>query len=215
MLRFKCLGIPVRVEPFFWVTMGVLGVLNATSRSGSSPQDLLLVALFMLAGFISILVHEMGHALAARHYGAQVDITLHAMGGVARHYGTRLNRMRSIIITAAGPLLQLALGILVIMIARNFKPAAFEAQMFLLFLIRISIVWSIFNLLPIIPMDGGRIVEAALGPRRIRITLGIGIGTCVLMGLWAIQQGLPFIAAFMAIFGYQSWKVMQQMKWRR
>ena len=65
MLRFKCLGIPVRVEPFFWVTMGVLGVLNATSRSGSSPQDLLLVALFMLAGFISILVHEMGHGIAA------------------------------------------------------------------------------------------------------------------------------------------------------
>ncbi|MGA0900160.1 MAG: metalloprotease [Luteolibacter sp.] len=212
MLHFNCLGIPVRVEPFFWITMAILGALNTSGmRGGNSPNDVLLIALFVLAGFLSIMVHEMGHALTARRFGGKSDIILHGFGGLARHHGTRLTRMRSIAITAAGPIYQLVLGVLVIIFVRATPPLSAPGESFLIYLIVISVFWALFNLLPILPMDGGQILQAALGPGRTRITLLISLATCIILTILGILIRQPFIALFMGYFGYQSWKSMQQV----
>ena len=218
MFRFRCLGIPVRVEPFFWLTLAILGAMS-TSRSipDNSPMAMLLIALFVLAGFISVLVHELGHALTARHFGAQVSIVLQAFGGYARYTTAGITRKQNIAITAAGPVLQILLGGVVLGLARLMPPLQPAAAMFLIWLIAISFIWAIFNLLPVLPLDGGRILQAALGPQRIRITLWVGIGTCVLMVLYALfgmQPAQPFIALFMGFFGYQSWQALQKTGWR-
>ena len=211
MLQFRCLGIPVRVEPFFWLTLAILGALN-TNRSipDNSPIAILLIALFVLAGFISVLIHELGHALTARHFGAQVSIVLQALGGYARYSTHGVSRMQNIAITAAGPLLQILLGALVLGILKLAPPAQPAAAMFLIWLTAISFIWAIFNLVPILPMDGGRILQLALGPERIRITLWISIGTAAAMTIAAMTMGQLFIAIFMAMFGYQSWQALQQ-----
>ncbi len=218
MLRFRCFGIPVRVEPFFWLTLAILGAMaNGGMTAGSSPESLQLILLFVLAGFISVLVHELGHALTARHFGAQVSIVLQAFGGYARYTTAGITRKQSIAITAAGPLFQLLLGGAVLGLARLMPPLPAPAAMFLIWLIAISFIWAIFNLLPVIPLDGGRILQAALGPQRIRITLWVGIGTCVLVVLYALfgmNPTQPFIALFMGYFGYQSWQALQQTGWR-
>lgn len=215
MLQFRFLGIPVTVQPFFWLTLAILGAMS-TSRmmQDNSPLAMLLIALFVLAGFLSILVHEMGHALMARRFGARVEIVLQAFGGYARYTSADITRLRSICISAAGPALQILLGLAVLLLSRSLPDLQPAGALFLLWLIWISWVWAGFNLLPILPLDGGRILQAALGPRRIRITLWVSIASCVLIGLWAASQRQIFIALFMGMFGYQSWQALQQVKFR-
>src|SRR5262245_15290041 len=76
-IHFRVCGFPVRVSPFFWFTAVLMGV---NPRGGTPPMELLL---WVAVVFVSILVHELGHALAQRHYGGHPWITLHAFGGLA------------------------------------------------------------------------------------------------------------------------------------
>ena len=72
MVRFTIFGIPVQIQPFFWITLAIIGgALGADSRAA-----IFSILLFVLASFISILVHELGHALTARKFGAQVGSTI-------------------------------------------------------------------------------------------------------------------------------------------
>jgi len=226
MLHFRCLGIPVRVEPFFWLTLTILGGLNFGGGVGSSPNQILLIALFVIAGFISILVHEMGHAMTARRFGAQVQIVLQAFGGYARYTSAGITRKRSIAITAAGPVVQMLLGGLSYLLFIAMIPPEFRAHplhyltvnrpdlIFLLSLTAISWIWAVFNLLPILPLDGGRIVQAALGPARIRTTLWISLATCAAFTLYGLATKQLFLIMFMGMFGYQSWQALQQTRFR-
>ena len=58
MTRFSLFGIPITIQPFFWVAMAILGYLG---NQGGGDNLLMLVAVFMIAGFLSILIHELGH----------------------------------------------------------------------------------------------------------------------------------------------------------
>lgn len=213
MLQFRIFGIPVTVQPFFWLTLGILGALNTSNlMQDNSPLAMLLIALFVLAGFISILVHELGHALMARYFGARVEIVLQAFGGYARFTTAGITRLRSICISAAGPVLQILLGYSVSLLARQLPELQPAGALFLLWLIWISWVWALFNLLPILPLDGGRILQAALGRKRLPITLWVGVITAAGCGIWAASLGQYFIAIFLGMFGYQSWQALQQAK---
>jgi len=107
MIQFSLFNIPVRVQPWFWLTMAFLGGVIDTN----TKAELIALLLFMLAGFVSILVHELGHALTAKHYGKYVEIVLHAFGGYAAYSGgRRLTRTEEFMITAAGPAIQILLG---------------------------------------------------------------------------------------------------------
>ncbi|MHB1559934.1 MAG: site-2 protease family protein [Isosphaeraceae bacterium] len=89
-LRFRLLGIPVRVHPFFWVMSGMLGW---------EPQNLPLVALWIACVFVSILVHEFGHALAARAFGASPSVVLYGFGGLCMYQNVRQTaRQRSAVL---------------------------------------------------------------------------------------------------------------------
>jgi stage IV sporulation protein FB len=107
-IRFKLFGIPVLIHPFLWITLVIIGGYGA-----NTPQDILRIGLFVIAGFISLLVHELGHALTARKFGATVEIVLQAFGGYAAYSGVYLNRPQQFAITAAGPAIQLLLALAV------------------------------------------------------------------------------------------------------
>ena len=83
MIRFSLFGIPVAIEPFFWITLVILGGASGADNAA----EILNIGLFVIAGFISILVHELGHALTARSFGAHSRITLQAFGGYAAYTG--------------------------------------------------------------------------------------------------------------------------------
>lgn len=207
MFSFNLFAIPVHVQPWFWLTMAFIGGgLDARDSLG-----ILMVLLFMLAGFISILVHELGHALTIRKFGLPTMITLHAFGGYATFPPGRLDRKQSFLVTAAGPGLQMALALALIFFSK-FVPIPPESLMrvFVFYLTIVSIFWAILNCLPVYPLDGGQMMAAILGPRREHLVYLISILISVPIGLFAfIRLGQPLLAIFMAIFAWQNWQLYQ------
>lgn len=142
--------IPVRVH---W---SMLLFLVFVLLQGGGPEGLLL----MVGVFASVVVHEVGHALAARHYGLPiVDISLYPFGGMARLAAPPRTTTHEIVVALVGPATSLVLGGLC------WLGGALSGSVFLLLLGRINLMLGGFNLLPALPMDGGRVLRAALARR--------------------------------------------------
>ncbi|QQL46161.1 site-2 protease family protein [Sulfuriroseicoccus oceanibius] len=196
MIEFRLFGFPIRVQPWFWLTMAFLGgALDARGPAAWSG-----VILFVAAGFASILIHELGHALAARRFKCNnVSITLVALGGLASFNppATGLSRPQNIGISAAGPLLQLVAGGLAV-VAMLYLPSTHRALLVLEPFALVSIFWGLMNLcLPIFPLDGGQILHGILGPKRVRITLWVGIACCVALAIFTVSR-----------YGFSIWNLM-------
>jgi stage IV sporulation protein FB len=212
MIEFKIFNIPVRVEPWFWLTMAFIGgILGVDSK-----EALFRILLFLCAGFISILVHELGHALTAKSFGKQVGIVLQAFGGYAAYSGgAPLSRTKTFLVTAAGPAIQIALGFVVLMVARQFDAISPQAKYFLTILYGISFFWAILNLIPVLPLDGGRLMESLLGPQRIRLTLKISMAVAICIGLLGLMMtNSILLPIFMGMMAYESYKALRKISFR-
>jgi membrane-associated protease RseP (regulator of RpoE activity) len=196
------LGIPVTILPIFWITLTILGALNL---GVSNSAQLLSLALFVLAGFLSILVHEYGHALMIRTFRLPTSITLHGFGGFASYPAGVLNRFRSFLVTVAGPGLQLLLaaGAYALRISGTLPDTPIST--FVLFVFWVSLFWALFNCLPIYPLDGGRMLESLLGPRRQKVVFLVGFSTAVLAGIFFATKGTFIMAIFMGMFAWENW----------
>ncbi len=185
-LRFRLFGIPVRIHPFFWVFSAMMGW---------DPEHLDLVFLGVMCVFVSILVHELGHAVVLRHYGWPSEIVLYFMGGYAT--ATRLSTWRAVWSLAAGPVAGFSLGALVyvvMLLTRHFAPGLlqrFPALDYCFFMMNFSgLVWNLVNLFPVLPLDGGQIMASLVGHYGARgrqstvLALQISIGTGAAVALW-------------------------------
>jgi Zn-dependent protease len=207
MLSFNLFGIPVRILPWFWITMALIG----GGLGANDSLSILHVLIFIAAGLISILVHELGHALTVRKFGLPTAITLQAFGGYASFPAGQLNRKQSFLVTAAGPALQVSLG-LILLIIRYFVPVPPESLLNLLMfdLISISIIWAVLNCLPVYPMDGGQMMAAVLGPHRAHFVHLISAVAAVAIGLAAYNYlHSILLPLFMAMFAWQNWQAFQ------
>jgi stage IV sporulation protein FB len=207
MVRFSIFGIPVQVQPFFWITLVIIG----GAQGADSSAEIFKILLFVLAGFISVLVHELGHALTARKFGAHSEITLQAFGGYAAYSGVRLTRPQSFAVTAAGPGIQILLGLAVFFALPQLTKLNPSAGYFLFTLMVISIFWALLNLLPVLPLDGGQLLNVVLGPQRIRITLWTTIIVSVGVGLLLFQRtGSILFPLFMGMFAWQAYQALRE-----
>jgi stage IV sporulation protein FB len=209
MIRFSVFAIPVEVQPFFWVTLVIIG----GALSADSIAAMFQILLFVLAGFISILIHELGHALTARAFGAYSRITLQAFGGYAAYSGVRMTRGRQFLITAAGPAVQIVLGLLTFGLISVFGSKLSPNGAYFLYIITvISFIWAILNLLPVLPLDGGQLLNAALGPNRIRTTLWVSVIVAIgVAGAMLLHDPRNFLfPIFMGMFAWQSYQALQQ-----
>lgn len=207
MLSFRIFNIPVHVQPWFWLTLGLIG----GGLRASDSLEMLRVLVFIIAGFISILIHELGHALLVRKFKLPTEIHLVALGGFATHPAGRLSRKESFIVTAGGPAIQFALGVLAIVLLGILPFPEGSLMIWLLnSLAFVSIAWSLLNCLPVFPMDGGQMLAAILGPRRQKTTYLVGMITAIVFGLIGfliLQQIL--LAVFMGYFAYQNWQKLK------
>jgi len=155
MLSFRLFSIPIGVHATFLF----IALLGATSY----PGDYVAIALWTVAAFVSILAHEMGHALVARGFEAKgVNVTLYGLGGVTTYSHDRaLEHWKSFIISAAGSAVGIVLGGAVLFAARNgvFDGVGPEARVFINSLFFTSLVWGVLNWIPIVPLDGGHMVQ--------------------------------------------------------
>jgi membrane-associated protease RseP (regulator of RpoE activity) len=212
MIQFSLFNIPIRVEPWFWVLM----VFAGGGMYADTRQELFRLMLFIVAGFISFLVHELGHALTAKHYGQKREIVLHGMGGLAIYTGGRhLSRSQDFQVILGGPVFELVLGGLAFLAYRQIPESATDARYFLWVLQYISIIWALVNLLPLYPLDGGLLLDTVLGPSRKRITLSVSVATgAAICAYCFIVVFQPLFGALAGYFAYKSFKSLQQPSWR-
>ena len=209
MVEFKLFGIPIRVEPIFWLTLGIIGLL---STNANSAEGLLLMALFMLAGFASILIHEMGHALMIKHYKLPTQVVLSNFGGYASYPAGILDRKQSFLVTAAGPGLQILAATAVYFLFPHMTLGDSKLIYFFIIFIQISYFWALLNCLPILPLDGGQMLGAIMGPKRKAALHLVSIITAAVVAIYAISAGYIFGAIFMGMFAYQNYQAWKQTK---
>jgi Zn-dependent protease len=145
---FTLADIPVSISPWYLLLMLYL----VQGGIGVSPP------LAVLAVTLSLLVHELGHALVARHYQLRPHILLHGFGGLTGHERPRSGGQDALIV-AAGPLAGLLLGAFCWVLPSVIPPRSQQGLDLLVLMTAINVQWSLFNLLPIWPMDGGQLLR--------------------------------------------------------
>lgn len=212
MIRFRLFDFQILIHWFFWVNCALLG----GALEADSPERMQALIGWLLMAAVSVLIHELGHALVMRHYGdRQVGIVLYAFGGLAR--GSRwLSRRENVAMSLAGPLLQLTAGVAMHGLLSVWHPSWPVGHYVLVVFRDISLFWALLNLLPIMPLDGGHITSALLGPARRIWALKLSLACSVLMALVAFQfLGLVSVL-FFGLFAWNNFKELRgepQVQW--
>jgi|LakMenE18May11ns_1017448.scaffolds.fasta_scaffold9954315_5 stage IV sporulation protein FB len=248
-LQFSVLGFPVRVSWTFWLMGAVLGWgwsqgmdAFAIHQSIDTPGAGVMLLIWIFCVFLSILVHELGHALAWRRYGQNAHIVLYHFGGLAindsmsswdgarRH---RTSAVEDLVVSAAGPLAQLALALVVWTVGLAIQMpmdltrwinslgadlpygTADTIALYGLFdaLLWTSTAWAILNLAPIFPLDGGQILMSLLTmsnvdqPRRTAHLVSAVLGG--LLGFFLMTSGQSMAGLMFVMLAVNNWQQMQ------
>lgn len=200
--------IPITIHFFFWITAALIGFLNSGTWIGT------LIWIFVI--LVSVLVHEMGHALTAVFFGLRPRIELVALGGLTYHQGEKLPFWKQFFIVLNGPVFGFLLFVLAgVFLKFGVAPASFGGGVLKLFY-WVNLVWTILNLIPVMPLDGGQllriVLESFFGAKGFRYSLiiGMGISGVISLGFFLYQQYL--IGALFFLFAFQSWDMFRRLK---
>lgn len=203
--------IPVRISPLFWLSAALIGWLSSFTLIGT--------LLWVLIIFISILIHEYGHALTARHFGQFPRIELVAFGGLTYPEGPPLSSVKEFIVVLNGPLASLSLyglGTLLLYVpAVQASGAAPIVEAFRL----INLFWTVINLFPVLPLDGGQLVRVALegffGVKGLKFSMILSMILAVAVAAIAFFLGWFLVGAIFFLFAFQNiqtWKMARPIR---
>ena len=209
-------GVEVRIN-WSWLVIFALivwtlsdGVFPSTNPGLSGNTHLAMAIVAALLFVVSILLHELGHAWEARREGLEVDgITLWLFGGVSQFKGGFPSAGAEFRIAIAGPLVSLVLGVVFVLIAIAGLPSAVDGVAAWLGYINLALL--VFNLIPALPLDGGRVLRAALWQSKGDLAWATRVGTDIgrVFGYLFIGLGLAmfifqgsFSGAWLAFIGW-------------
>jgi Zn-dependent protease/CBS domain-containing protein len=192
-------GIPVYVSPYWFIIAGVFCVIYANDLSAALSGNIryVVAAAFVVLLYLSVLVHELSHSVVARGFGLPVRrILLHPLGGISEIEREAPTPGREFAVAGAGPALSLALGAigwgLAQLVPDGVTGALIRQLMFA------NIIVGVFNLLPGLPLDGGRMLRAVIWKITKKPTTATiaaaWVGRILALGLLAI----PFFSGGLA-----------------
>lgn len=215
-LRFPVFGIPVHVTPWFWLGAVVMG----WSLVNHGLYDLL--AIWIGCVFVSILIHELGHAFLARAFGCPPQVFLYQFGGLAVFQPNyRFTTTRSVLVSLAGP----GAGFLLFGLIYFLKDPVLQTQwisnldhamqsriyFFFVQMEWINLWWGLVNLVPVLPLDGGRVAEALLmhlrrwDGRSLALKLSAVVaGAVAVFFLWTDEKYAAILFGLLCITNVQS-----------
>jgi Zn-dependent protease len=208
--HFRLFGVPIRVEPFFVIVALLLGF---------HLEPLWVVFAWVAIVFVSVLLHEMAHAMTYRALGQRSAIVLHAFGGftIPTGGGRRvLSKPASIAVSVSGAFAQL---LLLWLPARQLMKTGwalddlvhfsfnggFSWWIVLYYVAYVNLWWAIFNLLPIRPLDGGHVIETLVGfENACKFSIVFGVGA----GIFALREfrGSYMAGLFMFLFAFMNYR---------
>lgn len=170
-VRLVAFRIPIRVHPSFWIVMALLGW---------NPERPELTFIFVTCAFFAVLVHELGHALTSEWFGWPTLIVLHFFGGVAISERYRNNTPgRSILVSLMGPVAGFMFCVAAFVLNEifdHFHILNYEYRNYVFaYLVILNWYWSIFNLIPVLPLDGGHILHSFCELLGLRNALGVAL----------------------------------------
>src|SRR5437016_1801012 len=206
-LRLKVGPFPVTVYPWFFLSAILLGVAMGLGFRWQMLAWILIV-------FVSVLVHELGHAIVGRLYGGHPEVRLEAFGGVTfPQVRTRLRPTQQFILSFAGPIAGLLLGGAASALEWLLPPEPGSITSTVVNVVQfVSVYWAIFNLLPILPLDGGQMLLAFLEGARKRPSLALTswisvVASIATAGFVTWQFGRQeLLLLWLALFAYQNFQ---------
>ncbi|MCH9611834.1 MAG: hypothetical protein S4CHLAM102_03080 [Chlamydiia bacterium] len=204
----RLFGIPIKISPMFFVMAAIIAYFLGRSLIGT--------AIWMVIIFVSVLVHELGHGLVSKAFGQSPKIELVLFGGMTYPQGNkRISLGKEFLVVLAGPLF----GFLLSFVAFILMALATESPVIYSILFAtavINIYWSLINLLPILPLDGGHLVriflEMLFGPRGWRIALLVSFALAAAGGVFFLFGGGLFIAIILFLFAFQNLESFRQTR---
>jgi Zn-dependent protease len=214
-LRFRLGSISVVVHPAHFLSALALG-LGSGVPEGVPPAAGL--AVWVVLVFVSVLFHELGHALAFRAFGYPSTIHLVVLGGVTSPEIDRpLPWGKDVVSTLAGPFFGMSLGLLCLWLMPRASGPLMTYALGTGALT--NLVWAMFNLLPVLPMDGGRFSRAILhrlfGHSGVVASHALGVLVCAAVAfvLYRSGYGGPITLLFLLMFAFQNFQALMAT-WR-
>ncbi len=201
--------IPIRIYPIFWLIAAMIGWMYSFTVLGTLA--------FVVVVFFSVLIHEFGHALTAMAFGRKAEIELVALGGVTLMRGTKLKLWKEFLVVLNGPLA----GFMIFLVAYQFEYLLHtnisEFAKFLLGLtIYANLFWTILNLLPIHPLDGGKlliiVLEGIFGVRGISFGLITSSVLALVVSIYFFLIQAMLGGAIFLLFAFESFRAWQSSR---
>ena len=236
-VRFSLFGIPVRVSVWFWALAIFIGW----------NPNFTFVVIWTIAIFLSILIHELGHVFAFRRYGIDGQIVLYHLGGLAiptgsfgssnyggfSQYGSNKDPNQQIVISGAGPALQIGSALVLILgvgaagystgvetidrivgIWDRSVIAHISLAKFIQYYVLISVFWGLFNLVPIYPLDGGQIARELFLKfdyrNGVKNSLILSLVSAGIVAFLMINAGQPLMGMLLLGLAFDNYMTLQQ-----
>jgi len=202
-IRWRILGTGFCIQPSFWLMSLLFGyvILIWGGHGHAQASPITYLALWVVCTFVSVLLHELGHMTAARIFGQRSNIILSNMGGLTIGNFAALARWQRIVVSLAGP----GIGFAVYFFLRFMEAQIMQRDHRILtnhelvadgyrFLILMTLVWNLFQLIPIIPLDGGMVMREIVEWifRRHGVTLAYALSLMVALSIIA-YSGVLFL----------------------
>ncbi|RBP35507.1 Zn-dependent protease [Roseimicrobium gellanilyticum] len=204
-------GTEVRLHATFLLLLGLLGWITLANHGPAAALD---TVAFVIAIFFCVLLHEFGHVIAARRFGIQTtDVTLLPIGGLARLERMPRKPTQELVVALAGPAVNVAIFLAIWPFLRFVPSPTVDYDMmrapFFERLAYWNLIMVVFNMIPAFPMDGGRVLRAALAhfmeyANATRIAASIGQTIAVFAGvyfLFVLQNPVIVIIAIFIFLG--------------
>jgi len=199
-LRFRLFGFPVSVSLFFVLIAAVLGSEGTRTSVASIVSWVGIV-------FVSVLLHELGHAFAARSYGQSPSISLHGLGGLTSwQQRGEMTAGRRLMVALAGPVAGLAFAVTVAVVGRMVTASGTEARAMVRMVFAVNVFWGFLNLIPMLPLDGGSVMAAVfdlVAPGRgRRAARYVSIVVALAVGAFMVAWGSIMFGLLCGLFIY-------------
>lgn len=201
-MNFAIKKIPIHIQPIFLLMVALLAWLNAMTFVGT--------LVWMVVIVVSIIVHEFGHALTALYFRQTVRIDLVGLGGLTTRNGPPLKLWQNFLITMNGPLFGFLLAFIAYHLFALVPEKSLILKEILMVTIFVNIFWTIINLLPIQPLDGGHLVmiifEGLFGFKGVKFATILSMVLAAGLSLLCFSYGIFIGGGILFLFAYEGWR---------
>jgi len=200
----------ISIHTSFWIVSALFGYFFSNS--------FLYAGLFVFVAFFSVLVHELGHAFMAQVYGLKPRVELYALGGVTTVQMTKMSLLQEFGFVMMGPLFGALLAGFFGALSIYWEHPPYIAGLLVTLFYNLNVIWTVLNLLPIHPLDGGQIMRIffqwTAGESGLRFSYLLSALFAVLFGgiLLVYWRGFEIMGALFMMFAFDSFRAFTHSK---